>query len=89
MSNIQSECASPGLKKYIVHTIDTMSSKESTIKGPGRKTSIKDIIEESKHPDIYENDTPYDLHEMLKDESEDEEEQLNFELDEHLTESIK
>ena len=28
------------------------------------------------------------LHEMLKDESEDEEDQLNFELDSHLTEPI-
>ena len=46
------------------------------------------VTEEDKNPEIYKEETPFNLHEMLKDESEDEEEQLNYELDTHLTRPI-
>ena len=39
------------------------------------------VEEEHKNPVIYENEVPFDLQEMLRDESEDEEDQVNFELD--------
>ena len=32
------------------------------------------VAEEERNPEIYKTDGPFDLHEMLKDESEDEEE---------------
>ena len=46
------------------------------------------VAEEERNPEIYKTDGPFDLHEMLKDESEDEEEQINYELDTHFTVSI-
>ena len=60
------------------------SSRESL------KKSKFSIIEEERYrnPVIYKEKKAFDLHEMLKDESEDEEDQQNYELDKHLTEPI-
>ena len=52
------------------------------------KSKLSLINEEDRNPEIFKEETPFDLHEMLKDESEDEEEQLNYELDTHFTSHI-
>ena len=77
----KSETASPLFKKFIddssIHSIQALE--------PQKLRTLSMVTEEVRNPEIYKLNGPFDLHEMLKDESEDEEEQINYELDSHLT----
>lgn len=42
----------------------------------------------NEHAHLYDDDPKFDIEEMLKDESEDEEEQVNFEINQHKSQPI-
>ena len=64
----KSEFESPKLMKFIDE-----SPAHSSYSPDVNKTKLNVITEEERNPEIYKFENPLNLHKMLKDESEDEE----------------
>ena len=69
-TGLETEAASPKLRKFMDSSMAPSSKhSRSTIK----RSKLTQVDEEMRNPAIYGDKGSFDIHEMLKDESEDEE----------------